>query len=506
LNILNVNSVKFMSEPRVVIQITCRDEGLILKEFIVHNIVNLGVSHVFIYDDRSRTPVSDEISLLTEDIKSHVTVRRLECDYRDAEFKASPYYDKSLVEENDHRQHYCMAHFLKERHSSGDIRNEWCLYCDCDEFVFLPDDIVTLPRLAELSRMNGHVSVGLKWLMYGSSGIVDRDIQKEECLFELFPRHAAHLHPDHKSFVDLSALAQDVQPGFRIGDVHNPSKHCSFFQSETRELCRTPHIAHFHKSGGARGFLESRIRPRMSTGTCYVAHLLLYMLLSGYETVSTLGLMDKYIHPIKDKLGYTVLSHVPVDESSVAVCALVSGGCVISPSTSPLDISDITGFIQDRSLRYASWGEILPENFDADGYRMFNEDLRDHGDHYLKQHYFLYGAAEGRIYSFDFPQDFDPMVYEEINHLQLGEHDPRVHFAKWGHAHKLMYKVAAVPQDFSPQEYRELNPDLHFFTDLQAQHHYGVHGLLEGRSYIASVQSEWSLNHLPCIAPSPETV
>jgi len=274
---------------------------------------------------------------------------------------------------------------------------------------------------------------------------------------------------------------------FRMGCAHNPSAYRFVFESETRELCRTPHIAHFHKSGGARGFLRSRIRPRVSDNRAYSAHELLQMLLSGYETVSTLGLMDKYIHPIKDKLGYTVLSHAPVDESKVAVCALVSGGRVISTLTSPLDLSDIEGLLEDQSLRYASWGEILPEDFDVDGYRMFNDDLRDHGDHYLKQHYFLKAAAEGRVYSFDFPQDFDPMVYEEINHLALGEHASRAHFARWGHPQKLLYRVAAVPKEFSPQEYRQLNPDLHFYTDLQAKHHYGVHGLLEGRIYTASV-------------------
>jgi len=84
----------------------------------------------------------------------------------------------------------------------------------------------------------------------------------------------------------------------------------------------------------------------------------------------------------------------------------------------------------------------LPADFNFDGYRLFNPDIKQFTDEQLKAHYLYSGKYEGRMYS---TQD--------------------------------------IPPDFNPLEYQELNPDLAAFSTTQLYCHYLNDGIVESRQY-----------------------
>lgn len=94
----------------------------------------------------------------------------------------------------------------------------------------------------------------------------------------------------------------------------------------------------------------------------------------------------------------------------------------------------------------------LPENFDPEEYRRVNPDLAHYGGD-LQEHFLRYGIQEFRRYREDHP----PVVPS-------------------------LEKYARVPDDFDPDIYLTLNPDV-VGTPLNPYEHYSNHGIAEGRQY-----------------------
>jgi hypothetical protein len=58
----------------------------------------------------------------------------------------------------------------------------------------------------------------------------------------------------------------------------------------------------------------------------------------------------------------------------------------------------LVDMMNDPSLRYCTWGELLPDDFDASTYRNAHEDLRALSDNQAMWHYVAFGMSERRRY------------------------------------------------------------------------------------------------------------
>ena len=64
-------------------------------------------------------------------------------------------------------------------------------------------------------------------------------------------------------------------------------------------------------------------------------------------------------------------------------------------------------------------------------------------DDELLQHYILYGHKENRKYKLDIPDDFDPLVYRELNGdlHNLSELELKIHYTAYKDIENRLYKI-----------------------------------------------------------------
>ena len=80
------------------------------------------------------------------------------------------------------------------------------------------------------------------------------------------------------------------------------------------------------------------------------------------------------------------------------------------------------------------------------------------------------------------PDDFDPETYLRLNpDLIAAGYDPSLHYAQHGFAENRPYKIN-LPENFDPVTYMQLNPDV-ALAGLTAEAHYTQHGYREKRPY-----------------------
>ena len=145
----------------------------------------------------------------------------------------------------------------------------------------------------------------------------------------------------------------------------------------------------------------------------------------------------------------------------------------------------------------------LPLEFDARTYLSLNPDVAVSGlNPYW--HYIVLGQRENRPYSKAqvptgsispqaLPEDFDPEEYRRVNpDLANYEGDLQEHFLRYGIEELRRYKMGCppvvpaidkykrIPSDFDPDIYLTLNPDL---ADVHPYEHYSKHGVVEKRPY-----------------------
>ena len=126
----------------------------------------------------------------------------------------------------------------------------------------------------------------------------------------------------------------------------------------------------------------------------------------------------------------------------------------------------------------------LPEDFDVNAYRFFNDDLKDLNDNQLKVHYINNGKNEGRKYKYDLPEDFYVYEYMILNKdlKNLNYNQLKVHYMNNGINEGRKYKLE-LPEDFDVNDYRLLNSDLKDLNDNQLKVHYMNNGINECRIY-----------------------
>lgn len=151
----------------------------------------------------------------------------------------------------------------------------------------------------------------------------------------------------------------------------------------------------------------------------------------------------------------------------------------------------------------------LPLEFDARTYLDLNPDVAQSGFNPY-WHYIVQGRKEQRPYSRDrapvgsgssqsLPNDFDPEEYRRLNpDLENYEQDLREHFIRHGIPELRRYKAGrppifpdldkykCIPDDFDPDVYLTLNPDI-AGTPLSLYEHFARHGVTEKRPHRLSV-------------------
>ena len=83
----------------------------------------------------------------------------------------------------------------------------------------------------------------------------------------------------------------------------------------------------------------------------------------------------------------------------------------------------------------------LPENFNINIYKEFNNDLNNLSDNELIQHYLEYGIKENRIYSINLEDDFNIDIYKKLNIdlNYLSDSELKYHFIKYGKNENRIY-------------------------------------------------------------------
>lgn len=455
---------------RLLVHACARDEDAILVEWVAHHLVNIGASLVCVYDDGSARPVSSLLDAeLPKHLRDRVEVVRLGPDFQDPSvFSTYDCFDSDLYAIAPTRQAYAAAHFARLRAAPGD--DDWCLFCDCDEFLWLQDGVSVSDLVAE-AEGQGLSCVSLRWLMYGSSHHVDPP--SHDCLVvDAMRRHASSYEDVGKSLVKMAAFRAACEgSGLADFDNHlaNPSLHSRLpptFHPQDRA-----HLAHYHKSGGARGFLRRKLRPRATEPSpiavdvrgapsvwAWAPATILKILLAGEDNDAEENLMEKYRGPLRVLLG-RVSTEPP---AGAFVEALFHGGRAMhydreeDPEPDGGDATTMEAFegqgrvtrtllralADDELLRYCLQSELLPPMFSAAEYRRLYPDIGHLTDTGAINHYLAHGVKEGRL--------------------------P-------GHAD--------TPAGFDETTYKAMNPDLATMTDGEATVHFVLHGARESRRW-----------------------
>lgn len=187
-----------MTTHRLIIHTMLRDEDNLVKDFILHNIINIGIDHIYMYDDGSKIPVENHVKKLPDDIQQKVTVIRIDFDIlnKDDLIENNFYDDEIFSTCGEYKQRYLQTYFTK---LYGDTA-EWCFYCDVDEFIYLKDGI-TIQDVIE--KYSNYDSIYIPWLIFGSSYHFS---QPEGSVLDTFKFHANNYDNAGKSIVRMSAM------------------------------------------------------------------------------------------------------------------------------------------------------------------------------------------------------------------------------------------------------------------------------------------------------------
>lgn len=132
----------------------------------------------------------------------------------------------------------------------------------------------------------------------------------------------------------------------------------------------------------------------------------------------------------------------------------------------------------------------LPPDFDCDIYRKINKEFKKFNDTDLKSQYIKDGIKEGRMYKIDkslLPNFFNWQEYTNINEdlKDFDEFQAIIHYINFGFNEGRIYKLdkTLLPVDFIWNEYTNINEDIKDFNEINAIRHYIDHGIREGRKY-----------------------
>ena len=174
-----------------------RDERNIL-EWTVHHL-NLGFDHIYIFDHISDVPISQVLKNLEPAL---VTVERREIIVNKEKFIEEAY------------------------HLALNLKYEWMLYLDADEFLVLNHTSNVIEFLTPYLEFD---QVGLNWLMFGSNGLEDV-LEPHQTLLESYTKCSFGVQQYLKSFLNLKMEKKITTffPHMYFVDDFSKSVHVSF--------------------------------------------------------------------------------------------------------------------------------------------------------------------------------------------------------------------------------------------------------------------------------------
>jgi hypothetical protein len=437
----------------VIVAYTMAKDERHIGEWVYHCVVHFGIDHVFIYDDESSVPIEDTLARLPSEVRARCTVSRIQSNFFDEPtFRGSRHFDESLYEGSRGKQHYFMELFSRHELPGllgalgvDDDSRAWVFFGDCDEFLWsrgdAPDGGYVLRSVLSETTGNG---VYINWLMYGTS--FHADDPPSGPLVLNYPCHSPELHRTHgKSIVRVSRLRHYMDLG-RVNCAHvlfrgAPGWGVRLLYNEGAEGApidsRCPlHLAHYCKLG-VRTYIKRKL---MRYDVAAKIHTQNYdplsfwiLLLSSRDAAVASGLMLKYgtgelldlaggsasyagadfvtddagrlVHSMSTPTNHALLSR----DSVILPCPKNVGLRKVNygedgrPQASNADVVGaydmLTSLVDDEGLRYCTWGEILPCDFDVSTYKSLNADVASMSDGDAMHHFLFHG--DGRRYTRD---------------------------------------------------------------------------------------------------------
>lgn len=187
-----------MTYHKLIIHTMLRDEDNLIKDFVLHHINNIGFDHIYMYDDKSTTPVETYIKQLSTSIQQKVTIIRIDFNILDKhELIKNNFYDPDIFSAcGEYKQRYIQTYFTK---LYGDVA-EWCFYCDVDEFIYLKDGVTIYDIINKYDKYD---SIYIPWLIFGSSFHYSQPIGS---VLDTFKFHASRYDHAGKSIIRLSSM------------------------------------------------------------------------------------------------------------------------------------------------------------------------------------------------------------------------------------------------------------------------------------------------------------
>jgi len=452
-----------------------KDEEHIINEWIIYHIL-LGIEHIYLFDDNSKIPITETVSILPKWILEKVTIYRLEeedSNYFNENFVNSKYYDNMLHNKlKEYKQTYFLNYFLFNHRTVS----KWCFSCDVDEFLYLNNNTNIHDFLQTVDM---HNIIYIPWLIYGSSYHIDKP---KGLVIDNFRYHDKSYSEAGKSIFKISSVTSIVY------DIHKiNSKDENFFRYNYKEkLFELPiHINHY-QINAVKTYLKRKLRENIGQqlGTIRPASDFFYYIKS-YNDIKR-NIMDKYIEPI-NKILNQKKDHIIDDNDLLNIFCINNNIYIYECNTYEL----LYDMLNNNTLRYCKASEIcekLLDNFNTTNYRIMNNDIKHYTNRELIMHYLLYGKNENREYKCkNLPDDFNSEIYISINRdlCNYNELDAKIHYEKHGfyENRKYKYEFVNIPDDFNAKIYTSINRDLCNFNEIEAKIHYDNHGYYEKRKY-----------------------
>ena len=460
----------------LVIQTMAKDEDHIINEWIIHNIL-LGIDHIYIYDDNSKIPISQITNTLPNWISDKITIYSLEendSTFFHENFINSIYYDEQIYEKyKEYKQIYFMNYFLKNHRNIS----EWCLFCDCDEFLYLNDNVNICDLLKTYDNYN---IIYIPWLMYGSSYHID---QPKGLIMENFTYHENKYYFAGKSIAKLS----EIKNIDCVHEIYNSDKIFKFnYHTPLFEL--PVHLNHYIVNS-IKTYLKRKLRPNLGQKLGNMRNPSdFFNLMANHNEIKT-NIMDKYIKEIRQIMNYYTIknnecgSHVKKDISHLFYCNnKYIYNCISYDILYEMLNSDNLRYCteeEEKNIIYKF--ENTPEGFDIVQYKELNQDLKHMTNVELKYHYEYTGYKENRVYKIEnIPEDFDIVAYKIINYDLKDMTDIELikHYNYNGYRENRKYKFNTdknteyilkyyiKEKKFSSSLYKFLNPDLDHLNSL----------------------------------------
>ena len=201
-----------------------KNEHEYLDEWISYHL-SLGVNHIFIFEDIDSITHAGII----EKYGDMVSLSSILTTLNDSQ-KREAYELKRTKRYNIQHLYFRNAlRYIKNKYSD---EYEWCFLLDCDEFITLEKDDLSLSDV--LSLYSSYDAIILQWKCYGSSGHIEKPDYSKNGVIGTYTKEISGIVPDNPtSFVKSSYNL------LRYDDSHFHNQH---HPSEKSNYCNTEYI------------------------------------------------------------------------------------------------------------------------------------------------------------------------------------------------------------------------------------------------------------------------